>query len=157
MRAMFRLLAGCLACLVLAACGSGSSAGSDRDQIANLFNGMYTAMAHGDFAAACGYLTQRQQNNVVAGARRAGLSASSCSGALTSLLKQTGVSRTQLAQAFGAADVKRKINSISIHGNQATVTFTETSRGQTYAETDALVREGGRWRADRILKRGQSG
>jgi len=157
MRALSRLIAGLLICLALAACGGGGGAGSDRQQITNLFNGIYTSMARGDFAGACGYLSQRQQGNVVAGARRVGLNATSCSGALTSLLKVTGVSRAQLAQAFGAAGIQRKVDSISIHGNQATVTFTETSRGQTYVETDALVRQGGRWRADRILKRSQSG
>lgn len=157
MSAVTRLFCVCLACVCLAACGGSGNGGSDRQQIMNLFNGMYTAMARGDFASACGYLSERQQNDVVTGARRAGLDASSCAGALTSVLKQTGVSRAQLAQAFGASGIKRKVDSISVHGDQATVTFTETSRGQRYVETDALVREGGKWRADRIVKRSQSG
>lgn len=155
MSATSRLIAGGLVCLSLAACGGGGT--SNRQQITNLFNGIYAAMAHGDFATACGYLSQRQQRNVVAGARRAGLNTSSCADALTSLLKETGVSRAQLAQALGGAGIQRKIDSISVQGNQATVTFTETSRGQKYVETDALVREGGKWRADRIVKRNQSG
>ncbi len=72
-----------------------------------------------------------------------------CGGASTS--------KAQVAQAFGASGIQRKLDSVSIHGNQATVTFTETEKGQRSVETDALVREGGQWRADRVLKRSQSG
>ena len=97
--------------------------------------------------------SQRQRDNVLASAKRAGLNASSCAGALTSLLQAAGISRARLAQALGAGAARRKLDSISVHGNQATVTFSETTGGQKYVETDALVREGGRWRADRIVKR----
>jgi hypothetical protein len=84
------------------------------------------------------------------------VNASSCADALSTAIKQAGITRAQLAQAFGAAAVKRKVDSISIHGNHATVKFTETANGQTYTETDSVIREGGAWRADRILKRSQS-
>jgi hypothetical protein len=152
---MPRLLCACLVCAVLAGCGS--SAGSNRQQITNLFNRMYTAMTHGDFGTACGYLSERQQSNVVAGARNAGVNVSSCAGALTAILKDAGVTRAQLAQAFGAAGITRRLDSVSVHGDQATVTFTESEHGQSYVETDALVRQGGQWKADRILKRSKAG
>jgi hypothetical protein len=144
-------------CGALAACGGSSSsgAGSNRQQIMGLFNGMYAAMGRGDYATTCGYLSERQQSNVVTSARKVGLQVTSCAGALTALFKEAGITRAQLAQTFGAGD-SRKVDSISVHGNSATVTFTETTNGQTYVETDALVRQGGRWRADRVLKRTQS-
>jgi hypothetical protein len=140
--------------LVLGACGG--SATSDRQQIVNLFNGMFAAMARGDYATACDDLSQRQQNVVATGARRGGLNVSSCAGALTTVFQRSGITRAQLAQTFGVGGAKRKIDSISVHGDQATVTVTESSNGQTYVETDALVRQGGKWRADRILKRSQT-
>jgi hypothetical protein len=155
MKARPRLICVGLACSVLAACG-GSGVTSDREQIMSLFSGLYSAMEHGDYATACGYLSQRQQDNVVSSARRVGLDVSSCANGLTSLLKKAGISRAQVAQALGAGPA-RKVKSISVHDNQATVTFTETANGQTYVETDALVRQGGRWRADQILKRTQTG
>jgi hypothetical protein len=39
------------------------------------------------------------------------------------------------------------------------VTFSESEKGKptTYLETDAFVREDGKWRADRIVKRSQTG
>ena len=160
MSAMRRFVSICLLCAAVAGCGGASnSASSDRAQITNLFNEIYTAITHGDFTTACGYLSKREQSTIVTGARRAGLSASSCPDAFTSLLKATGVTRARLAQAFGAAGIQRKVDSISIHGNQATVTFTESEKGKptTYLETDALVREDGKWRADRIVKRSQTG
>ena len=43
-----------------------------------------------------------------------------------------------------------------MHGNQATVTFTDSVSGHPYTETDALVREDGQWKADRIIKRTKS-
>jgi hypothetical protein len=161
MTAIRRFASICLLCAAVAACGGsgGSSASSDRQQITNLFDQIYAAITHGDFTTACGYLSQRQQRTVVAGARRGGLNASTCPDAFTALLKATGVTRARLAQAFGAAGIKRKLDSISIHGDHATVTFTETEAGNktTYDETDAVVRENGKWRADRILKRSQTG
>ena len=93
----------------------------------------------------------------MSGARKAGLNVSSCTDAFTTLLKRAGISKEQVAKAFGAGGVQRKLDSVSIHGNQATVAFTETEKGQTSVETDALVREGGQWRADRVLERSQSG
>ncbi len=145
----------CLGCLVLAACGGAST--SNRQQIANLFNGMYTAFAQGNYAQVCTDMSERQQDKIVSGARKAGLNVSSCNDAFTTLLKQAGISKAQIAQAFGASGIQRKLDSVSIHGNQATVTFTETEKGQRSVETDALVRERGQWRADRVLKRSQSG
>jgi hypothetical protein len=152
-----RLVCVVLMCSALAACGgSGSTSGtSDRQQIVSLFDGMFAAMANGNYSAACGYLSQRQQNTVAAGARKGGLNVSSCTAALTTVFKRSGVTRAQLAQAFGVG-AKRKIDSISVHGDKATVTVTEKTNGQTYVETDALVREDGKWRADRILKRTQT-
>ena len=155
MKAVFLVVCVCLSCSVLAGCGASST--SNRQQIENLFNGMYTAFAKGDYATACADLSQRQQNNIVAGARRAGLSVSSCSDSFTALLKRAGISKAQIAKAFGASGITRKVDSISVHGNQATVTFTESEKGQSSVETDALVREGGQWRADRVLKRSQAG
>lgn len=158
MSAPIRLLCACLVCACVAACGGSGShpAGSDRQQIVGLFNGLYTSMEHGDYTTACGYLSQRQQDNVVASARKAGLSVSSCANGLTAIFKAAGLSRSQIANIFSSGP-NRKINSISVRGDQATVVFTESASGHTYVETDALVREGGRWRADRILKRTQTG
>jgi hypothetical protein len=153
MRAPLRLICIGLMCTALGACGGSGT--SDRQQIVNLFNGMFAAMARGDYTSACGDLSQRQQNVVAAGARRGGVNVSSCAGALTTVFNRSGITRAELAQTFGVG-AKRKIDSLSVHGNQATVTVTETSNGQTYVETDALVREGGKWRADRILKRSQT-
>jgi hypothetical protein len=157
MKAAIRLSCACLLCAALAGCGASASSGSsDRQQITNLFNGIYAAMARGDYATACGDLSASQQAKVVAGVKRAGVEVSSCADALTTVIKRAGLTRAQLAQTFGAGGGKRKLDSISVHGNQATVTFTETTAGQNYVETDALVRQGGRWKADRILKRSQS-
>jgi hypothetical protein len=153
-KAAFRLISVCLTCCLLAACG-GSSV-SNRQQIVNLFNGLYTAFANGDYATVCSDLSQRQQDNIVSGAKKAGLQVSSCSDAFTTLLKEAGITKAKIAQAFGASGITRKLDSVSIHGNQATVTFTETEGGQTDRETDGLVREGGQWRADRVIKRTQA-
>ncbi len=87
--------------------------------------------------------------------KRAGFKASTCANAMTSLIKATGITRTQLAQALGGAAAP-KVRSFSVHGNQATVTFTNSVDGHPYTETDALVREGGQWKADRIIKRSQN-
>lgn len=158
MKLALRLVCIGLTCSALAACGGSSSSGtSNRQQIESLFNGMFSAMSQGDYARVCGYLSDRQQNNVVTGARQAGLTASTCSGAMTALIKETGATKAQIAQAFGASGTKHKIDSVTAHGNQATATFTETTGGQTYTETDSLVREHGTWRADRIVKRNQTG
>jgi hypothetical protein len=156
-----RLSCLCLGCLVVAACGGTSTrtvtSTSNRQQIAGLFNGMYTAFAQGNYGQVCTDMSQRQQDTIVSGARKAGLNVSSCTDALTTLLRRAGISKEQVAEAFGASGIHRKLDSVQVHGNQATVTFTETEQGQTSVETDALVREGGRWRADRVLKRSQSG
>ena len=160
MKVALRLIGIGMACCALAACGGGGGSGSsggggssDRQQIVSLFNGMFTAMEHGDYSRTCGYLSQRQQNNVVSGASQAGVTASSCADALTQLFKKAGITRAQLAQTFGINGAKRKVDSIKVNGNKATATFTVTTGNETYVETDAFVREGGTWRADRILKR----
>ena len=155
MRAVLALTCGWLMCVAIAACGAGAT--SDRQQIADLFNGMYTAMAHGDYATVCGDLTASQQAKVVAGAQRAGLNESSCADTLTAVIKRAGISRSQLAQTFGAGGANHKVDSISIHGDQATVKFTEQTNGRSYVETDAVLRQNGKWRADRILTRNQTG
>jgi hypothetical protein len=154
-KAVFRLVGVSLSCCVLAACGGSST--SNRQQIESLMNGMYTAFAKGDYATVCTDMSQRQQGIILAGARKAGMNVSSCSDAFNTILKDAGVSRAQVAKAFGASGIQHKVDSISVHGNQATVTFTETEKGKKDVETDALVREGGQWRADRILKQNQSG
>jgi stage V sporulation protein SpoVS len=154
MRAVLALICGCLMCVAIAACGGSGT--SDRQQIVDLFNGMYTAMAHGDYATVCGDLTASQQATIVSGAKRAGLDVSSCAGTLTAVLKRAGITRAQLARAIGAGGANHKVDSISIRGDRATVKFTEKVNGQSYVETDAVVRQDGKWRADRILKRGQS-
>jgi hypothetical protein len=153
MRAVLWLLCACLLCTALAACG-GSGGASNREQITNLFKSVDTAMARGDYATACAHLSARQQAKVVAGAKRAGVNVSSCGDALTALVKLTGISRAQLAHAFGGGSAPH-VQSISIHGNQATVTYTTTGSGHTYRETDGLVRENGQWKADQIIKRSQ--
>lgn len=153
-----RLAGVCLACLTLAACGgSSSSAGSDQQQIANLYKATFAAMARGDYATACSDFTTREQAMVVASAQRVGLNASSCAGVFTALTTKYGVTRAELSKTFGAAGKIGKVSAISIHGDNATATFTGTTGGKTYTETDALVRQGGKWKADRILKRSQSG
>jgi hypothetical protein len=158
-RVPFRLVAClCLACLALAACGgSGGSAGSDRQQIENVYKSTFAAMARGDYATACSYFTAREQASVVASAHRVGLNVSSCAGMFTALTTKYGVSRAQLAKTFGAAGKSGKVSSVSIHGDNATAKFTGTTNGKTYTETDALVRQGGKWKADRIISRSPSG
>ena len=144
----------CLLCLAVAACGgSGSGGSSDRTQIQNMFSALERAMARGDYTAACERFSQREQSQIVAGAKKAGLSGiSSCSDAFAALIKTTGITRAQLARTFGGSRVP-KIKTLSVHGNQATVTYTSTFQGKPYTETDALVREDGTWRADRTVKR----
>jgi hypothetical protein len=155
MSAVTRFFCACLACALLGGCG-GSSGSSNQQQIASVFSAVDTAMARGDYAGACSHFSARQQANITAGARKAGLNVTSCAGALTSLIKVTGITRAQLAQTFGGAATP-KVRSVSVHGNQATVTFTDSLNGHPYTETDALVREDGEWKADRILKRTQAG
>jgi hypothetical protein len=154
-KAALRLTCVCLSCSVLAACGGSSP--SNRQQIADMFNGMYTAFANGDYARVCGYMSYREDGNIVSGARKAGMNVSSCTDAFNTILKDAGVTKAQIAKAFGASGIQHKLDAISVHGNQATVTFTETEKGKTAVETDAVVREGGQWRADRIIKQTQSG
>lgn len=153
MRAVLSVVAACLACAALAACGaSGSSASSDRRQIESMFSSVDRAMANGDYAAACGHFSSHQWGAIVAGAKRAGLNVSTCPAALTAVIKATGMSRAQLAQTFGSMGTPR-MQSVSVHGDQATVTYTTKAAGRAYTETDALVREDGQWKADRIIKR----
>jgi hypothetical protein len=153
MRAALCLATVCLLCVGLAACGgsSSSSAGSDRQQINHMFVAMQSAMSKGDYAGACSWLSERQQSSIVAGAKKAGLKASDCAGAFRALITTAGVSKAQLAQAFGSS--APKIRSLSVHGNQATVTFTDQDNGKTFTETDGLVKENGNWRADRTISR----
>ena len=152
MRAALRLATVCLLCLGVASCGgSGSSGSSARQQVSHMFVAMQSAMARGDYAAACRWLSQRQQSTIVSGAKKAGLSASDCAGAFQALIKTAGVSKAQLAQAFGGT--APKIKSLSVKGNQATVTYTATDNGKTFTETDGLVKEGGNWKADRTISR----
>jgi hypothetical protein len=153
MRAVIDVVAACLVCAALAACGgSGGSAGSDRQQIASMFSSVDKAMANGDYAGACGHFSSHQRATIVAGANRAGLKVTSCAGALTTLIKQTGITRAQLAQTFGGGGAP-KVQSVSVRGDQATVTYITSTQGKKYVETDGLVREGGQWKADRIIKR----
>ena len=125
-------------------------------QIQKMFSSVDAEMAKGDYASACNYFSQRQQSNIATGARKAGLNVNSCAGALTALIKATGITRTQLAQTFGGAATP-KLKTVSVHGNRATVTFTDSIGGHPYTETDALVRENGQWRADRIIRRTNNG
>ena len=147
------LISVCLLCLGLAACGGSSGGGSsNRQQIQQTFASMQSAMAKGDYAGACRWLSQREQAKVVAGAKQAGLNASDCAGAFSALIKSAGVTKAELAQAFGGGQPP-KITSVSVHGNQATVTYTSTDNGKTFTETDALVKEDGSWKADRTISR----
>jgi hypothetical protein len=143
----------CLACLALAACGgsSGGSAASNKQAVTHMFVAMQSAMAKGDYAGACQWLSQRQQSSIVAGAKKAGLKTSDCAGAFRALISTAGVSKAQLAQAFGSS--KPKIRSLTVHGDQATVTYTDTDNGKAFTETDGLVKENGNWRADRTISR----
>lgn len=152
-----RLAAVCLICLVPVACGGSSGGGSsDRQQIQQMFASLQTSMAHGDYAGACRSLSQREQATVVSAVQRAGLGAGDCAGAFSALIKRAGVSKSRLAQAFGGAHAP-DIHSVSVHGNQATVTYTATGNGSTFTETDALVREGGTWKADHTISRRNGG
>jgi hypothetical protein len=116
-----------------------------------MFVAMQSAMAKGDYAGACQWFSHRQQSSIVRGAKKAGLSASDCAGAFRALISTAGVSKAQLAQAFGSS--APKIRSLSVHGNQATVTYTDSDNGKTFTETDGLVKENGDWRADRTISR----
>lgn len=151
-----RLAALCLLCLVPVACGGSSGGTSDRQQIQHMFASMQSAMAQGDYSGACRWLSQREQGTVVSGAKRAGLSVTDCAGAFSALIKRAGVSKAQLAKAFGGGQAPR-IKSVSVHGNQATVTYTATDNGQTFTETDAVVKQGGAWKADRTISRHNGG
>jgi hypothetical protein len=153
MRAVLHVVAACLVCAALAACGgSGSSGSSDRQQIEGMFSSVDKAMANGDYTGACAHFSSHQQATIVAGANRAGLKVTSCAGAFTTLIKETGITRTQLAQTFGGVGAP-KVQSVSVRGDKATVTYTTLTQGKKYVETDALVREDGQWKADRIIKR----
>ena len=157
MRLVIHLVTVCLLCLAATACGgSGSpSASSNRQQITQMFASMESAMARGDYSGACHWLSQRQQANVVSSAGKAGLKASSCAGAFSALINTAGVSKAQLAQAFGGR--APKIQSVDVRGNTATVTYTDTLGGKQVTETDGLVREGGTWKADRTISRKSNG
>jgi hypothetical protein len=159
MSAAVRTLCVCLSCLAVSACGSSStqsSASSDRQAITHTFVALESAMAKGDYAGACQWLSTRQQGVVVSGAKQAGLSASDCPGAFSALIKTAGVSKAQLAQAFGGGQLP-SFHSVAIHGNQATVTYTAKTGGQTFTETDGLVKENGAWKADRTISRKNGG
>jgi len=156
MSAATRQMCVCSVCAFVAACGGSGGGGSDRQQIEKMFSSVDTEMAKGDYASACNYFSQRQQANIATGARKAGLNVSSCAGALMALIKVTGITRAQLAQTFGGAAAP-KLQTVDVHGNQATVTFTDSIGGHPYKETDALVRENGQWKADRIIKRTNTG
>jgi hypothetical protein len=153
MNAVIRIACGCLLCLALVACGgsSGSSASSNKQAIAHMFVAMQSAMAKGDYAGACQWFSRRQQSSIVTGAKKAGLNASDCAGAFRALISTAGVSKAQLAQAFGSS--APKIRSLKVNGNKATVTYTDKDNGKTFTETDALVKENGNWRADRTISR----
>jgi hypothetical protein len=153
MRAAVCLATVCLVCLGLAACGgSGSSSStSNRQQVTHMFVAMQSAMARGDYAGACQWLSHRQQSTIVSGARKAGLHVSDCAGAFRTLIRTAGVTKAQLSQAFGGQTPK--IKSLSIHGSQATVTYTATDNGKKFTETDGLVKENGTWKADRTISR----
>ena len=156
MRATLRPAAVCLLCLGLAACGGSSSSSSNRQQIEHVITSMESAMAKGDYAGACGSLSQREQARFVTAAKRAGLKVSDCAGAFSALIRTAGVSKAQLAKAFGGGQAP-KITSVSVHGNQATITYTATENGKTFTETDGLVREGGTWKADHTISRHNGG
>jgi hypothetical protein len=157
MRAALCLATVCLVCLGLAACGGsgGSSAASNRQQITHMFVAMQSAMAKGDYAGACQWLSQRQQSSIVTGAKKSGLKASDCAGSFRALIGTAGVSKAQLAQAFGGQ--APKITSLSVKGDQATVTYTATDNGKKFTETDALVKQNGAWKADRTISRHDGG
>lgn len=150
MHGTFRIVCGLVVCLALAACG-GSSASSNKQAVTHMFVAMQSAMAKGDYAGACRWFSHRQQSSIVTGAKNAGLPASDCPGAFRALISTAGVSKAQLAQAFGSG--APKIRSLSVHGNQATVTYTDTDNGKTFTETDGLIKENGGWRADRTISR----
>src|SRR5579871_262896 len=129
MRATFCLATVCVLCLALAACGGSSSgSSSNRQQIQHLFASMESDLAQGNYAGACGWVTQRAQATIVSAAKQAGLSVSDCGGAFTALVKTAGVSKAQVAQAFGSGQVP-KIKSLSVHGDKATVTITAIENG----------------------------
>ena len=152
MRASLCLATVCVLCLGLAACGGSSGGGSDRQQIQHLFASLESDLAQGNYAGACGWITQREQATIVSAAKQAGLSASDCAGAFTALIKTAGVTMAQVAQAFGGGQAP-KIKSLSVHGNQATVSYTAIESGKTTTETDALVKQNGTWKADRAISR----
>lgn len=157
MPAVLRLATVGLLCLGLTACGGSSGGGSsNREQIQHMFASMESAMAQGDYAGACRWLSQREQAKVVTGAKHAGLNVSDCAGAFSTLIKTAGVSKAQLARAFGGGAAP-KIKSVSVNGDHATVTYTATDNGKSFTETDGLVREGGTWKADTTISRHNSG
>ncbi|MBV9606253.1 MAG: hypothetical protein JO027_14150 [Solirubrobacterales bacterium] len=157
MRAAVRPALTGLLCVGLAACGgSGGGNSSPTQQIQHVFASMQSAMAQGDYASACQSLSQREQATVVSGAKQAGLKASDCAGAFSALIKTAGVTKAQLARAFGGGQAP-KIKSVSINGNHAIVTYIATDSGKTFTETDALVKEGGSWKADRTISRRSGG
>jgi hypothetical protein len=155
MRAAVRLATACLLCLGVVACG-GSSGSSDREQIQHMFASMESAMAQGNYGGACQWLSRREQATFVSGAKRAGLKASDCAGAFSALIKTAGVSKAQLAKAFGGGQAPQ-IRTLSVKGDRATVTYIAKDNGKPFTETDALVREDGSWKADRTISRHNGG
>ncbi len=153
MSAVLRILCACLISVAVCACGSSNSSGaSDRAQIEHVFVALESSMAKGDYAGACNQLSSHQETVVVSGAKAAGVSAADCPSAFSALIKKAGVSKAQLAQAFGGGNAF-KFHSVVIHGNQATVKYTTTTGGKTITETDTLVKENGAWKADRTISR----
>lgn len=159
MRTVCGLACVCLLCAAVAGCGGskgGSSSSSQRQGIEQMFTAISSAMARGDYAAACDRLSAREQASIVAGTQKAGFTASTCAGAFTALIKATGLKPAQLAQAFAGSAAAPQIHSITVNGNTATVAYTTTTSGTTFNETDALVRQDGEWKADRIIARTQT-
>lgn len=147
----------CLLAVVVTACGGsgGGAPASDQHAISQMFASIDTAMARGDYATACNDFSRREQATLVASAKQGGYDVSSCPGTFAALIKATGITRGQLAEAFGTGP-GLKIDTVTVQGNQATVSYTDRLGDRSYTETDGLVREGGTWKADRIIHRSQT-
>lgn len=140
----------CLACIAglamsLAACGGGGS--SNAQQIRQLYTGAISALAHKNWSQVCSDMTREQQTQVVARARSSRLSASTCPQALTKVAAADPSWAASVRLLNNA--IKLKVQSVSVHGNQASARVAASYHGKTSVGSQSFVRQNGRWLLNR--------
>lgn len=131
--------------MLLAACGSGGS--SDAQQIRQLYTGAISALGHSKWSQVCSDMTETQRTRIIAGAHSSGLSAGTCPQALTKVAA-ADPSWTASVRLLNNG-LKLKVQSVAVHGNQATARIAASYRGKTSVGNQTFVRQGGRWLLNR--------